>query len=101
VKYPKIPIIDEDERLESVFGCCEMEKSALYIMRRISFRNDWKTPFDCEDFATKNNMELLVGFCMLLAHGWLIPWDHNGEFVVNEGFARRVVKKLKLEKTQR
>lgn len=42
-KWPPIPTLPSDERLDNTLGCSEMETAALQTMHKIITENDWKT----------------------------------------------------------
>ena len=97
MKYPAIPNISPEERLDNMFGCVEMEQAAYVILQQVIKHQSWTTKIWYEDFSGDE----LKGFIMLAAHGWLLPTYPNGMVFVHPDFAKRVVKLLPIDQTKR
>lgn len=75
----------------NMFGCVEMERAAENIYG--------ETEVSIDDFTEDH--DLLVGFVLLAAHGWIKPDSPNGTFLPGEDFTNRIKKLLPIEVERR
>jgi hypothetical protein len=80
-------LLPEGEHLANTFGCYEMELAAVAIIKKL---RAWGSRVYVEDFM--KDRQMMVGFVMLAAHGWLVPDYPNGHLLLIRNFGN-VLKK--------
>jgi hypothetical protein len=89
----------EDGDLNNMFGCVEMEQAATRILRRAISKDLTDIDVSYEDFT--DDTDVLIGFIMLVGHGWLFPSYPNGMFTVDDEFFDRINELLPIDVTRR
>ena len=83
---------DENNPFLGLLGMSEMEWAVEKMLEMAEAKG---VPFPLlrvhpEEFIVPDRLSVLVGFCQLVAHGWLVPSYPNSTFVCSQGLIERM-----------